>query len=370
MAPELVLNELAKLPKDAVVLDPMTGSGTVIRTCVERGLTACGFDMDPLAVLMSRVWTSPLKAGLEELARAIVQEARANAAPTLPLSITSSNDTLKFMNFWFEDRQQKELSALADAVDKADLGDQDALKLALSRVIITKENGASIARDTSHSRPHRTFFNNKFSVFDGFILAARRIEQRHKSDLIIGNARIEEGDARHLPVLQETFDAVITSPPYLNAIDYMRGHRLALIWLGYGLDRLRSVRATSIGCEAGRESARLDLSEAVREWDLLPSRHQKMVNRYADDITELMVEMRRVLKPGGTALLVVGNSVLNGRYISNATINVLAAQAAGLMLDARFDREIPSGSRYLPVGADDSSLGRRMRTETVLRFAA
>ena len=40
------------------------------------------------------------------------------------------------------------------------------------------------------------------------------------------------------------------SPPYLTAIDYLRGHRLALVWFGSGILDQRSVRAGSIGAES------------------------------------------------------------------------------------------------------------------------
>lgn len=55
MAPELALSALASLKKGSIVLDPMAGSGTVLRQALALGHRAIGFDMDPLAVLMSRV---------------------------------------------------------------------------------------------------------------------------------------------------------------------------------------------------------------------------------------------------------------------------------------------------------------------------
>ena len=60
MAPELALQALELVPEDGIVVDPMMGSGTVIRQASDLGLTAIGFDVDPLAVLMSRVWTTPV----------------------------------------------------------------------------------------------------------------------------------------------------------------------------------------------------------------------------------------------------------------------------------------------------------------------
>jgi tRNA G10 N-methylase Trm11 len=64
MAPELALETLSKLKKNSLVLDPMAGSGTVLRDATELGHRAIGFDVDPLAVLMARVWTTPVSDGL------------------------------------------------------------------------------------------------------------------------------------------------------------------------------------------------------------------------------------------------------------------------------------------------------------------
>ena len=58
MAPELAIDTLRDLPGSSVVLDPMVGSGTVLRHASDMGHAAIGFDVDPLAVLISRVWTS------------------------------------------------------------------------------------------------------------------------------------------------------------------------------------------------------------------------------------------------------------------------------------------------------------------------
>ena len=60
MAPGLALDSLSALKPQSVVLDPMSGSGTVLRQALELGHEAIGFDVDPLAVLMATVWTTRL----------------------------------------------------------------------------------------------------------------------------------------------------------------------------------------------------------------------------------------------------------------------------------------------------------------------
>ena len=63
MAPDLAVAELRSLRPGSVVLDPMSGSGTVLRQAADLGHRPIGFDLDPLAVLMTKVWTTPVDDG-------------------------------------------------------------------------------------------------------------------------------------------------------------------------------------------------------------------------------------------------------------------------------------------------------------------
>jgi DNA modification methylase len=86
MAPELALEMLSGLSENSVVLDPMAGSGTVLREATELGHRAIGFDMDPLAVLMARVWTTPVPdAVIEQLGNNVVNQAKALKASDITL---------------------------------------------------------------------------------------------------------------------------------------------------------------------------------------------------------------------------------------------------------------------------------------------
>jgi tRNA G10 N-methylase Trm11 len=367
MAPEIVLESLAALPRGSTVLDPMSGSGTVLRASVEAGLDAVGFDSDPLAVLMARVWTRKLPFGLATEAEALVRELR-GVTVDMPEWHSACAETRAFAQFWFEAPQYRQLSALAMRLATRQDEFADALRLALSRVVITKEKGASIARDTSHSRPHRVFFNNDFDVFRNFIIAARRIEERLKPEAINGSAQVQEGDARAMSLADASVDAVITSPPYLNAIDYMRGHRLALIWLGFKVGQLRSVRSNAIGAEAAGPGCASSIEHQLPEFSKLEPRGRAIVRRYACDIEALMREIRRVIRPGGNVLVVVGNSTIKDVNVSNADINLLSAEHVGLKFGTRVERDLPTRSRYLPITGEASALLKRMRTETILTF--
>jgi tRNA G10 N-methylase Trm11 len=377
MAPEIVFHQLRGMASDALVLDPMVGSGTVLRAAAELGHRAIGFDLDPLAVLMARVWTTPFRAkDLPKAAERFVQRAKFLHDEYLPW-IDDCEETQDYLKFWFCGKQRKSLRRLSFLLAQESGALGDALKIALSRIIITKERGASVARDTSHSRPHRVFFENDYDVYEGFLQSAKRLTSRLALEKVLGTVTVRRGDARQLTRLAPgSVGAIITSPPYLNAIDYLRGHRLSLVWLGYGLSEIRTLRSDSIGAES---SAKAEISEpkldkllfGAGDVERLPARELGMVRRYAQDVFGFMKELARVAKKGGRLLLVVGNSCLKGVPISNADINVAAAKLVGFDATGRSERSLPGAHRYLPLpGARNSgSLARRMRTETLLSFS-
>src|SRR4051812_22351117 len=60
MAPGIALEALGERNRSLRVLDPMMGSGTVLAVARANGHRAFGFDIDPLAVLLARVWTTAI----------------------------------------------------------------------------------------------------------------------------------------------------------------------------------------------------------------------------------------------------------------------------------------------------------------------
>jgi hypothetical protein len=377
MAPEIALTRCSALPAGAIVLDPMAGSGTVPRAAVDAGLRAIGFDVDPLSVLMSRVWVTPVDTTcLRETALDLVERATRERADVHLPWIDEDPETAAFVDYWFGPKQQPELRQLSARLFHLRGPIADALRIALSRITVTKDRGASLARDVSHSRPHRVGLDNTFQVLPAFLRSVDAIAPR-----LIGSdrrvlAEVGLADARRLSALADaSIDAIITSPPYLNAIDYLRGHRLSLVWLGYRLGELRAIRAASVGAERAPErsadrAALGSLAPVLGQIDALPVRVRGMIDRFLLDLLALLREMRRVLKPGSTATLVIGNSRLRGVQIDNAAAVVTAAAASGLTLVARHERELPAARRYLPPPRAREALGepQRMRTEIVLTF--
>lgn len=381
MAPDLALAALKDVVRGGTIVDPMMGSGTVIRQATELGLQAIGFDMDPLAVLMSRVWTTPVDDVLIERVYAKLAKLALAADPAsiaLPW-IDDDSETRDFVGFWFG-RQQADalrcwswaIATFAKEAGSSEASALDVVRIALSRIIVTKEQCASLARDTSHSRPHRVTLSSDYCVHQGLARSLRMVRNRLQKSPPIGGAQVSRGDARAMPLSDQSVDAILTSPPYLNAIDYLRGHRMSLVWLGHKLGELRAIRSDSIGAERRPQQGAVietEVKASLGDLSSLPLRHQSMIERYVFDVVALAAEVKRLLKPGGLATMVVGNSTLKGIFIKNSAAVSKALELQGLTLISETVRALPSGSRYLPT-APGSNLANRMREETILKLVA
>ncbi len=384
MAPSIVWDALPKTGNPLRILDPMAGSGTTLVCARSRGHRAIGCDTDPLALLIARAWCADAepelvkrRAGLV-LERARVLRDRLTSKESYPKS--ADGETRQFIAFWFDAKNRRQLSALSTCISRVRSQEERTLLwCAFSRMIITKTSGTSLAMDVSHSRPHRVYDVAPVKPFDAFLKAVSKVACNCP---FAGNAndaapaQIRHGDARALPVESASVDMVITSPPYLNAIDYLRGHKLSLVWMGHSISELRSIRSGSIGTEVSKESTSNEaIQEAVKamaDRKALDNRRQGMVRRYVSDMQKVAKECARVLKRKGRAVFVVGDSAIRGVFIKNSEALIHLADSSGLSLVSRNTRPIERKQRYLPPPESEGAGGKmqgRMREEVILQFA-
>lgn len=375
MAPELALERLPEPEPRCHVLDPMMGSGTIPVLAGVRGHLATGFDLDPLALLIAQTWGRPLpKDDYLAAAAAVAQDAREVDHGEVAVA---DDETREYIDRWFDVVAQGRLAALAAAINAQPPRLRAPLWCAFSRLIITKDAGASLARDVSHSRPHKVRETTDFNPVARFEASAKDVQRRHAT---LGEARpgtraldLGAADARALPLEDDTVDMVMTSPPYLVAIDYLRGHRMSLVWMGHTLTALRELRGTVVGSE--RSNTELGDHEDLLAKTLgrtAPKRAYGVLRRYVDDLTSVLSEIARVLRTGGQATFVVADATLFGAPVALSDLLDELAFAAGLERVERVQRSLPADRRYLPPPTSGARgrLARRMRTETCLSYLA
>jgi DNA modification methylase len=362
------------------VLDPMVGSGVTIVEAWLLHRNAIGVDLDPLARLISRVRTREYHAGaVIDGGQRVLNNAKTLMQVTyFPQQLLEQYDnaTRQFIDYWFTQPIQIELAALVLAMrDEPDDYLRELFQLIFSSVIVTKSGGVSLARDLAHTRPHRVADKAPKSAFTMFssqleraVKAIREIESLSK-----GRAEVIPGDCRSLPLPPDSVDLIVTSPPYANAIDYMRAHKFSLVWLGKDIKALSSLRSQYIGSEKWGNGCQVELpADVERTINLLEQKDAskaRVLKKYFYDMELALKEMHRVLRPECAAIVVVGPSTMRGFKIE--THNHLASIAAksGFEIVNNVRRTLDRNRRMMPVGLvrnGDSIIEQRIHEEFVI----
>ncbi|MEW8143899.1 MAG: DNA methyltransferase [Candidatus Thiodiazotropha endolucinida] len=364
----------------AQVLDPMLGSGTTAIAARKLGRSCYGSDLDPMAVTLSQVATSYYSKTTFDRVRDRTFD-RANhilSSESFRVSIDRlkmPDESKAFIDYWFPDESQHQLLALVRAIGEMECAAESRLAWTVfSSLIIAKTATASYATDTSRTRPRRNFDKNITLPFDAWLRRFKEAENRMpfvgKKPPAGAKCRISVADARALSIPDASVDFILTSPPYLNAIDYLRSHRMSLVWMGHDLANLRALRGTMCGSTRGMyeiDGLPTKLEERL-SYEIEVPRKQAVFRRYLSDVRQVFSQVKRVLKPGGAAILVFGPNLLTSDIDDTAqTIRQLSRQA-GLHYVEGVPREI-GGGRSLPFPTSpnsDSPLAKRMRQELMI----
>ena len=394
-----------------IVLDPMVGSGTTILEASLLGRRGVGFDIDPLALLISQVKVRRFdKCQLDQIGNEIIKRASSSVeehTENLASELENRWDlkTKEFIDYWFAPEIQIELLALINEIEKiTDDTIRAFFRLTFSSVIITKSGGVSYAFDLAHTRPHRAkvVISQQGEILLGHDLEEKssarvklltkklrspitEFQKRLKKNLnglleptIFDEVTpcIKYGDAQDLPLDYEFADLIITSPPYAsNAIDYMRAHKFSLVWLGYVIDELGQKRKEYIGGESLAGINFEGLPQKTQEVVMLVSqkdeRKSRVLHRYYSEMTCVLQEMFRVLKSGKAAIVVVGNSVWRGQSTETHTCIADIGESIGFHVAKIGVRNLDRNRRMLPTGFgtnQNSQIQQRMHKDYIIGF--
>ncbi|MFL5962265.1 MAG: DNA methyltransferase [Gaiellaceae bacterium] len=320
--------------------DPFMGSGTSLLEAVAANREGFGTDIDPLAQLITRAKVTPPSAdSLEKAARAIARKWRSSLEPTLPMPDIES------FEHWFTRDVWCELDGLLGAIDE--VGSEPRLHDFLLAVFSSILRRVSNADDQSQ-KTYVSGTNPKSPppVRDTFFRALDRARRGVlQFEALDGNVRAEvvKGDALQSNLDDGSIDLVVTSPPYLDSVDYMYNFMLEYFWLGPRLgvetrQDFNEMRRAVVG--AKNPSAKSHV--LTRELDDLVSLDWMGPGRRAAAITyfDLMgahfAEAARVTREGGRYVLVIGNSQTVDGVIPVHDCLIRLAHASGFELSHAF----------------------------------
>ncbi len=251
--PQMVrgLLNIAGAHEGSLVLDPYMGSGTTALEASLLGMHCIGIDMSPLCVLLTRVK---------------VQSAQALEAIREQVGILLDDTTLDPAEPAFAGHTDTRVAEFV----------QIARMVALSDVARRRRDGPASFKKSLKAMLQSVEAHSE---------ALRRFA------IEPGPVSMAPGDAGNLAsagVEDSTVDAVVTSPPYSIALDYVKNDEHALRALGVDLPELRSAM-TGVRGTGPKEKLAL----------------------YNRDMQQMFHEVARVLKPGARAIFVIGNATVD-----------------------------------------------------------
>ena len=266
-----------------VVLDPFCGSGVVPVEALLAGRHAIGNDLNPYAYVLTRGKLFAPRTHAEAMAAAL------KALDQASDETVSLGEIPDWVKAFFHPKTLEEAAALSRVLRRR--GDHFVLACLLG--ILHHVRPGFLSYPASHLVPYlrvkkyppRTFPDMyRYRPVRPRLLAkiarAYRRFQPPRPDL---TRVVLRENAMSLSCGDNSVDAIISSPPYYGALDYGRDNRLRLWFLG--ADDYRKI------------DDKLTSNERV----------------YVPQMTRAAGEMLRILKPGKSAVLVLGDYNRNGR---------------------------------------------------------
>lgn len=347
MLPIDVVKKLLNYTKRSV-LDPFAGVGTVLVEARFANLRAVGIDINPFMCFASLVKTRDyneleIEIALEEIFHDLDMDYIKSSSPPPLVNI----------EIYYDFETLEKLLALKSNITKVtDRKIRDLLMLCFLNVAV---NSANVKKSPA---PRFAKKRRTPKVFSMFKRKVEEVMEDIKSlQRLNGEVDICLGDSRNLDFINETFDLVITSPPYCNNVDYVRHTQLELYWLGCAnksedLGKIRKRSLTS--CEAMahvEKDGDCILNDVYRIAEKIGKRTERALPRavlqYFAGMQHHLESIRELLEPNSKAFYVVGDSWIKGIHVPTHELLAKIAKVVGFKrVDLRFLRYRESPRRH------------------------
>lgn len=346
---------------DDTVLDPFCGSGTTAIEAMLMGRNAVSIDISAFARLLIKVKTT--KYSTEDFA--FLENAVTELKKLAPVAVNESTvPQIPNIQKWFCERSVLWLSnfkAAIDGVCDANERIRDYLYVVLAAIIRKVSNAEEVSPKPYVSTRYPKQPGDARELFF-------RTEELYRSAITDFSASTENfnctsrilpaNDARKIDK-NVSVELAVTSPPYINAYDYVRSLRFEELWLGLtSAEELSDNRKSYVGTEVSssfysqvkyaRQSQTLaPIIDKIAEVD---KRRANIVETYFEDMALNMLSVRGALKQGGRYAIVVGDSTIRGQSIPTAKILAEIAGQNGYSFEVSFKYVIRDRYLHLPRG--------------------
>lgn len=315
--------------EDDVVLDPFCGSGTTLVEAMLLGRNSYGVDVHPLARLVSKVKTTKIDLNFNDV-KNFFSGLSHDYSPVDEIVLN-----FRFKNF-FNIEVLRKIFILRERIFEVE--DENVRNLFLVSLLSIIKSSANIDERRIH------IVRKKKPEIDVYELFMEKLKQnifvvrKLRGDVfceVIGK------DAKKIPLEDKSVDLIVTSPPYINALNYRDVHKIETSiaklkedFSGYiGVDAEVENSFVDSGVDSGSASSEASGSNSCSN-SCGGSKKLLAVEKYFKDMEEVFYELGRVLKPGKYLCLIIEkNSVI--REIKFNTADMLKTSAENFDLEEK-----------------------------------
>lgn len=345
------------------LLDPFCGSGSVLVEAKLNERNSWGIDLNPLAILIARVKTTPLDPKL--LTRQLWNILEALNA-LQPGEVQLPN----FFNihFWFKETVIFELAKLKAAISKIEATEiREFFQVIFSEAVRLSSNSRSsefklyrypCERLQNHEpNPIKLFRDKAMANIAGMGKYYKEVSNSYWARPILGNTmKLDQ-------IPKDSIDIVVTSPPYGDSrttVAYGQFSRLSSQWLGFeGCQTIDKESLGGIPVKTLQHSLPSEaLREAIQSVSQIDERRAKDVLSFYIDLNKALIEIDKLVKRGGTVCFVMGNRSVKGIRLPTDLILAELLTEVGYAHSLTIVRNIPS--KAMPLRNSPSNIAGKV----------
>jgi DNA modification methylase len=329
---------------NGTIADLFAGCGTTLVEAKIHGITSIGTDINPVAQLITKVKTNPLyPIMLEETFKYLIKSFSPFNADTY-----KNIELHERIDYWFRQEEKEKIAFLYEQILLIhDESLRDFFLVCLSHILkncsrwLQSSTKPQIDPNKSISEPFHMF---ELHCKKMIVKNAGFYKELLHNKFINTPCEIKLEDARNTSIESDSIGTIITSPPYVTSYEYADIHQLTGYWYDYFND-LRAFRKEFIGTFYSSNQNKQTNSKLgqkiVGELEKKDDRTACEVANYFNDMEVVGKEMYRILKKGGHACIVIGDTTYKDVKIKSAEVFFEILKFAGLKKEAVIKRSIP-----------------------------
>lgn len=353
--PDLFINAVQSSVNIHNVYDPFMGSGTTLVEATRHGLNSTGVDLNPLAVLMSRVKNRVLnQKKLENYRNDIYKIYLNNKEAYAKGKLSLKLPTFKKINYWFKDYVILDLQILRSAIFSIHEKEYREFFLipfsSTVRYVSNTRNGEfKMYRMSPKSleKWHPDVFS-KFKEFADKNVYLNSLLFKHsvQTNTLLGSSKTLSN------IISNLFDLLITSPPYGDSrttVAYGQFSRTSLQWLDLDVepaDEVPKLDKKLLGGKVIKDNSTVlpsaTLNEILKEISKQDEKRASEVKQFYDDLFVVLKECKRVMKPDSYQFWVTANRTVKGIQIPTDKIITELFESINVIKLASYTRNIPN----------------------------